>query len=47
MGAKAPGREALAFGEQCWTWAELDDRVHCPGALRASDLGPAGLVQFA
>jgi acyl-CoA synthetase (AMP-forming)/AMP-acid ligase II len=37
----APGREALAFGEQSWTWAQLDDRVRrAAGALRASGLGP-------
>jgi len=23
----APDREALAFGDQSWTWAQLDDRV--------------------
>lgn len=37
----APGREALAFGDQSWTWAQLDDRVRrAAGALRASGLGP-------
>ena len=37
----APGREALAFGEQSWTWAQLEDRVRrAAGALRASGLGP-------
>jgi acyl-CoA synthetase (AMP-forming)/AMP-acid ligase II len=37
----APDREALAFGEQSWTWAQLDDRVRrAAGALRASGLGP-------
>jgi acyl-CoA synthetase (AMP-forming)/AMP-acid ligase II len=39
----APGREALAFGDQSWTWAQLDDRVRrTAGALRASGLGPGG-----
>jgi acyl-CoA synthetase (AMP-forming)/AMP-acid ligase II len=39
--ANAPNREALAFGDQSWTWAELDDRVRrAAGALRASGLGP-------
>ena len=38
----APDREALAFGEQSWTWAQLDDRVRrAAGALRASGLGPS------
>ena len=38
---EAPDREALAFGDQSWTWAELDDRVRrAAGALRASGLGP-------
>ena len=37
----APGRDALAFGDQSWTWAQLDDRVRrAAGALRASGLGP-------
>jgi acyl-CoA synthetase (AMP-forming)/AMP-acid ligase II len=37
----APGREALAFGDQSWTWAQLDERVRrAAGALRASGLGP-------
>jgi acyl-CoA synthetase (AMP-forming)/AMP-acid ligase II len=37
----APGREALAFGDQSWTWAQLDDRVRrAAGALRASGLSP-------
>ncbi|HWG62242.1 MAG TPA: long-chain-fatty-acid--CoA ligase [Streptosporangiaceae bacterium] len=36
-----PGREALAFGDQSWTWAQLDNRVRrAAGALRASGLGP-------
>ena len=35
------GREALAFGDQSWTWAQLDDRVRrAAGALRASGLSP-------
>jgi acyl-CoA synthetase (AMP-forming)/AMP-acid ligase II len=39
--ADAPDREALAFGEQSWTWAQLHDRVRrAAGALRASGLGP-------
>jgi acyl-CoA synthetase (AMP-forming)/AMP-acid ligase II len=39
--AKAPNREALAFGERSWSWAELDDRVRrAAGALRAAGLGP-------
>jgi acyl-CoA synthetase (AMP-forming)/AMP-acid ligase II len=39
--AEAPDREALVFGEQSWTWAQLDDRVRrAAGALRASGLGP-------
>ena len=38
---EAPGREALAFGDQSWTWAQLDERVRrAAGALRASGLGP-------
>jgi acyl-CoA synthetase (AMP-forming)/AMP-acid ligase II len=38
---EAPDREALAFGEQSWTWAQLGDRVRrAAGALRASGLGP-------
>ena len=37
----APGREALAFGGQSWTWAQLDDRIRrAAGALRACRLGP-------
>ena len=37
----APGREALAFGGQSWTWAQLEDRIRrAAGALRASGLGP-------
>jgi acyl-CoA synthetase (AMP-forming)/AMP-acid ligase II len=36
----APGREALAFGDQSWTWAQIDERVRrAAGALRASGLG--------
>jgi acyl-CoA synthetase (AMP-forming)/AMP-acid ligase II len=39
--AEAPGCEALAFGEQSWTWAQLEDRIRrAAGALRASGLGP-------
>jgi acyl-CoA synthetase (AMP-forming)/AMP-acid ligase II len=39
--ADAPDREALAFGDQRWTWAQLDDRIRrAAGALRASGLGP-------
>ena len=39
--ADAPNREALAFADHSWTWAELDDRVRrAAGALRASGLGP-------
>jgi len=39
--AEAPDREALVFGEQSWTWAQLDDRIRrAAGALRASGLGP-------
>ena len=38
---EAPDREALAFGDQSWTWAQLDDRIRrAAGALRASGLGP-------
>jgi acyl-CoA synthetase (AMP-forming)/AMP-acid ligase II len=38
--AEAPDREALVFGDQRWTWAQLDDRIrHAAGALRASGLG--------
>jgi acyl-CoA synthetase (AMP-forming)/AMP-acid ligase II len=39
--AAAPDREALAFGGQPWTWAELEDRIRrAAGALRAAGLGP-------
>ena len=39
--ADAPDREAGAFGDQNWTWAQLDNRVRrAAGALRASGLGP-------
>jgi acyl-CoA synthetase (AMP-forming)/AMP-acid ligase II len=39
--AEAPDREALVFGGQRWTWAQLDDRIRrAAGALRASGLGP-------
>src|SRR5580704_15520300 len=39
--AEAPDREALVFGDQRWTWAQLDDRIRrAAGALRASGLGP-------
>ncbi|MGQ4601259.1 long-chain-fatty-acid--CoA ligase [Nocardia sp. R6R-6] len=39
--AAAPDREALAFGDQSWTWAQLTDRVRrAAGALRAAGLGP-------
>ena len=39
--AEAPDREALAFGGQSWTWAQLDDRIRrAAGALRACRLGP-------
>src|SRR6201982_4185782 len=39
--ADAPDREAVAFGDQNWTWAQLDNRVRrAAGALRASGLGP-------
>jgi acyl-CoA synthetase (AMP-forming)/AMP-acid ligase II len=39
--ADAPDREALAFGNRSWTWAQLDDRIRrAAGALRASGLGP-------
>jgi acyl-CoA synthetase (AMP-forming)/AMP-acid ligase II len=37
----APDREALAFGERSWTWAQLDERVRrAAGALRAAGLAP-------
>jgi acyl-CoA synthetase (AMP-forming)/AMP-acid ligase II len=37
----APDREAVAFGNQSWTWTQLDDRVRrAAGALRASGLSP-------
>ncbi|MFF5985968.1 long-chain-fatty-acid--CoA ligase [Prauserella flavalba] len=37
----APDREALAFGERRWTWAQLDQRVRrAAGALRAAGLEP-------
>jgi acyl-CoA synthetase (AMP-forming)/AMP-acid ligase II len=39
--ADAPDREALAFGDQRWSWAQLDDRIRrSAGALRAAGLGP-------
>lgn len=39
--AKTPNREALAFGDRSWTWAQLDERVRrAAGALRAAGLGP-------
>jgi acyl-CoA synthetase (AMP-forming)/AMP-acid ligase II len=39
--AKAPDREALAFGDRSWTWRQLEDRVRrAAGALRAAGLGP-------
>jgi non-ribosomal peptide synthetase component F len=32
--AEAPDREALVFGDQRWTWAQLDDRIRrAAGAL--------------
>ena len=38
---EAPDREALRFGDQSWTWAQLDDRIRrAAGALRACGLGP-------
>ncbi|MDX2600345.1 long-chain-fatty-acid--CoA ligase [Streptomyces caniscabiei] len=39
--AETPHREALAFGDRSWTWAQLDERVRrAAGALRAAGLGP-------
>ncbi|MGW2291622.1 long-chain-fatty-acid--CoA ligase [Streptomyces phaeochromogenes] len=39
--AETPNREALAFGDRSWTWAQLDERVRrAAGALRAAGLGP-------
>ena len=39
--AEAQDREALAFGEQRWTWSQLETRIRrAAGALRASGLGP-------
>jgi acyl-CoA synthetase (AMP-forming)/AMP-acid ligase II len=39
--ASAPDREALAFGDRRWTWAQVDDRVRrAAGALRAAGVGP-------
>jgi acyl-CoA synthetase (AMP-forming)/AMP-acid ligase II len=39
--ARAPDREALAFGDRRWTWAQVDDRVRrAAGALRAAGVGP-------
>jgi acyl-CoA synthetase (AMP-forming)/AMP-acid ligase II len=37
----APSRDALAFGDLSWTWAQLDERIRrAAGALRAYGLGP-------
>jgi acyl-CoA synthetase (AMP-forming)/AMP-acid ligase II len=39
--AQAQDREALAFGEQRWTWSQLEARIRrAAGTLRASGLGP-------
>src|SRR2546428_6212702 len=35
--ANAPDREALRFGDQAWSWRQLDGRIRrAAGALRAS-----------
>jgi acyl-CoA synthetase (AMP-forming)/AMP-acid ligase II len=40
-GAATPDRDALAFGDRRWTWAELDHRVRrVAGTLRDAGLGP-------
>jgi acyl-CoA synthetase (AMP-forming)/AMP-acid ligase II len=40
-----PDREALRFGDQAWSWAELGDRVaRAAGALRASGLTPGARI---
>ncbi len=37
----APDREALRFGQQSWTWVQLDDRIRrAAAALRAAGVGP-------
>src|ERR1700760_2775206 len=39
--SNAPSRDALAFGDLSWTWAQLDERIRrAAGALRAYSLGP-------
>jgi acyl-CoA synthetase (AMP-forming)/AMP-acid ligase II len=39
--AATPDRDALAFGDMRWTWAQLDHRVRrVAGALRDAGLGP-------
>jgi acyl-CoA synthetase (AMP-forming)/AMP-acid ligase II len=42
-----PDREALAYGDRQWTWAELRDRVHRVAAgLTAAGVGPGDRVGF-
>lgn len=45
--ADRPDREALAYGDREWTWAQLGDRVlRAAGALRSRAVGPGDRVAF-
>ena len=47
LASTAPDREALAFGDRRWTWAELDQRVQrAAGALRGAGVGPGDRFAF-
>ena len=45
--ADAPDRVALSFGDQQWTWSQVDDRVRrAAAALRAAGVEPGQRVAF-
>ena len=45
--AATPAGTAVSFGDRCWSWRELDDRVRrAAGALRAAGIGPGDRIAF-